>query len=130
MLALTRMGAVMVPPMPAFYNHPQCVGDIIDHVAMRVLDQFGIEAPVDTPRWSGLPHPRRPEVVATADLISRYRPPVYTTAWLHSGAPPCTASQRGCARAAVRCARRLGPRAEAARHDATVLSPRRGGAAR
>jgi 4-hydroxy-3-polyprenylbenzoate decarboxylase len=42
--------------MPAFYNHPQCVGDIIDHVAMRVLDQFGIEAPVDTPRWSGLPH--------------------------------------------------------------------------
>ena len=56
MLALTRMGAVMVPPMPAFYNHPQCVGDIIDHVAMRVLDQFGIEAPVDTPRWSGLPH--------------------------------------------------------------------------
>ena len=54
-------GAVMVPPMPAFYNHPQCVGDIIDHVAMRVLDQFGIEAPVDTPRWSGLPHrDRRP----------------------------------------------------------------------
>jgi len=54
-----------VPPMPAFYNHPQCVGDIIDHVAMRVLDQFGIEAPVDTPRWSGLPHPRRPAVAAT-----------------------------------------------------------------
>jgi 4-hydroxy-3-polyprenylbenzoate decarboxylase len=54
MLALTRMGAVMVPPMPAFYNHPKCVGDIIDHVAMRVLDQFGIEAPVNVPRWSGL----------------------------------------------------------------------------
>ena len=60
MLALTRMGAVMVPPMPAFYNHPQCVGDIIDHVAMRVLDQFGIEAPVDTPRWDGLPQGSRP----------------------------------------------------------------------
>jgi flavin prenyltransferase len=59
MLALTRMGAMIVPPMPAFYNHPQCVGDIIDHVAMRVLDQFGIEAPVDTPRWSGLPAARR-----------------------------------------------------------------------
>ena len=52
-----------MPPMPAFYNHPQCVGDIIDHVAMRVLDQLGIEAPVDTPRWSGLPHrDRRPGV--------------------------------------------------------------------
>ena len=62
---LARMGAVIVPPMPAFYNHPQCVGDIIDHVAMRVLDQFGIEAPVDTPRWSGLPH-RRPPAVAPA----------------------------------------------------------------
>ena len=64
MLALTRMGAVMVPPMPAFYN-PQCVGDIIDHVAMRVLDQLGLEAPVDTPRWSGLPHPRRPEIASS-----------------------------------------------------------------
>ena len=71
MLALTRMGAVMVPPMPAFYNHPQCVGDIIDHVAMRVLDQFGIEAPVDTPRWSGLPQRHRDRSPGTAARSTR-----------------------------------------------------------
>jgi 4-hydroxy-3-polyprenylbenzoate decarboxylase len=72
MLALTRMGAVMVPPMPAFYNHPKCVGDIIDHVAMRVLDQFGIEAPVDTPRWSGLTGAaRRPEVAHPATGVGQ-----------------------------------------------------------
>jgi 4-hydroxy-3-polyprenylbenzoate decarboxylase len=59
MLALTRMGAVMVPPMPAFYTRPTSVGDIVDHVVMRVLDQFGLDAPTDTPRWAGLPDARR-----------------------------------------------------------------------
>jgi flavin prenyltransferase len=59
MLALTRMGAVMVPPMPAFYTRPATVGDIVDHVAMRVLDQFGLDIPADAPRWSGLPDTRR-----------------------------------------------------------------------
>lgn len=54
MLALTRMGAVMVPPMPVFYTRPASVADIIDHVAMRVLDQLGIDAPIDAPRWAGL----------------------------------------------------------------------------
>ena len=45
MLKLARMGVVMLPPMPAFYNHPKTVEDVIDHIVMRVLDQFGIEAP-------------------------------------------------------------------------------------
>lgn len=53
MLALTRMGAVMVPPMPAFYNNPQSTGDIVDHVLHRVLDQFDLPAP-DARRWGGL----------------------------------------------------------------------------
>ena len=53
MLALSRMGAVLVPPMPAFYNHPASVDDIVDHIVVRVLDQFGLRAPAAR-RWSGL----------------------------------------------------------------------------
>jgi 4-hydroxy-3-polyprenylbenzoate decarboxylase len=52
MLKLARMGVVMLPPMPAFYNHPQTVDDVIDHIVARVLDQFGIEAPF-AKRWDG-----------------------------------------------------------------------------
>jgi len=58
MLALARMGAVMVPPMPAFYSHPASVADIVDHVAMRVLDQFGLDVGT-VPRWAGLAEARR-----------------------------------------------------------------------
>ncbi len=58
MLALTRMGAAMVPPMPAFYNQPESVGDVVDHVVARVLDQFGLPAP-DARRWNGLSEARR-----------------------------------------------------------------------
>ncbi len=43
MLALSRMGVAMVPPMPAFYNLPQTVDDIIQHIVARVLDGFGLE---------------------------------------------------------------------------------------
>lgn len=43
MLALSRMGVAMVPPMPAYYNHPQTVDDITQHIVTRVLDQFGLE---------------------------------------------------------------------------------------
>jgi len=53
LLALSRMGVRVVPPMPAFYNHPDSVGDIVDHVVTRVLDQFDLPAP-DARRWSGL----------------------------------------------------------------------------
>src|SRR4051812_22961691 len=52
MLKLARMGVIVMPPMPAFYNHPQTVDDIIDHIVARVLDQFGIEAPF-AKRWDG-----------------------------------------------------------------------------
>jgi 4-hydroxy-3-polyprenylbenzoate decarboxylase len=52
MLKLARMGVRIVPPMPAFYNHPKSIGDIVDHVVARVLDQFGIAAPF-AKRWDG-----------------------------------------------------------------------------
>ncbi len=52
MLKLSRMGAVILPPVPAFYNHPQSVDDIVDHTVSRLLDQFGIEVR-GAARWSG-----------------------------------------------------------------------------
>jgi 4-hydroxy-3-polyprenylbenzoate decarboxylase len=52
MLRLSRRGVTILPPMPAFYNHPQSVGDIVDHIVARTLDQFGIEAPF-AKRWEG-----------------------------------------------------------------------------
>ncbi|HEY2095303.1 MAG: flavin prenyltransferase [Pseudonocardiales bacterium] len=53
MLALTRMGAVVLPPMPAFYNKPDSVGDIVEHIVSRVLDQLDLPAP-GARRWTGL----------------------------------------------------------------------------
>ena len=55
MLKLSRMGVTMLPPMPAFYNHPQSVDDIVNHIVGRVLDQFGIPAPFEK-RWDGHMH--------------------------------------------------------------------------
>ncbi|MFJ6888325.1 non-oxidative hydroxyarylic acid decarboxylases subunit B [Streptomyces californicus] len=53
MLALARMGVRIVPPMPAFYNHPRTTDDIVDHIVARILDQFDIEVP-SARRWSGM----------------------------------------------------------------------------
>ncbi|MCZ0204176.1 non-oxidative hydroxyarylic acid decarboxylases subunit B [Streptomyces achromogenes] len=58
MLALCRMGAQLVPPMPAFYNHPRSVDDIVDHVVTRILDQFDLPAPA-AKRWEGMRAARR-----------------------------------------------------------------------
>lgn len=52
MLKLARMGVTIMPPMPAFYNHPQSIEEIVDHIVARVLDQFGISAPF-AKRWDG-----------------------------------------------------------------------------
>jgi 4-hydroxy-3-polyprenylbenzoate decarboxylase len=52
MLKLSRMGAVVLPPMPAFYNQPRTVDDIVDHTVSRMLDQFGLDVR-GAARWSG-----------------------------------------------------------------------------
>ncbi|MFO1361916.1 MAG: UbiX family flavin prenyltransferase [Burkholderiales bacterium] len=52
LLKLARMGVAIVPPMPAFYNKPASVDDIVNHVVARVLDQFGIDASF-AKRWDG-----------------------------------------------------------------------------
>jgi 4-hydroxy-3-polyprenylbenzoate decarboxylase len=50
MLKLARMGAVILPPVPAFYNHPRSIEALVDHVVMRTLDQFGIHTDL-AERW-------------------------------------------------------------------------------
>ena len=52
MLRLSRMGVTILPPMPAFYNHPKTIDDIVNHVVGRILDQFQIPADVVN-RWEG-----------------------------------------------------------------------------
>lgn len=52
MLKLARMGATILPPVPAFYNHPASVDDLIDHIVARVLDQLGIQVDFAR-RWDG-----------------------------------------------------------------------------
>lgn len=47
-----QMGAAIVPPMPAFYNDPQSVDDIINHTVGRLLDLFGIDSGL-VKRWQG-----------------------------------------------------------------------------
>ncbi|ASV33194.1 UbiX family flavin prenyltransferase [Candidatus Hamiltonella defensa] len=49
-----ELGAVIMPPLPAFYHHPQNIQDIIDQTVNRVIDQFSISLPQDLfKRWQG-----------------------------------------------------------------------------
>jgi flavin prenyltransferase len=52
MLTLARMGALIMPPLPAFYNHPRTIDDIVDYTVARMLDQFGLEVS-GSARWVG-----------------------------------------------------------------------------
>ena len=54
MATVTEMGGIVCPPMPAFYQRPTSVGEIVDHSVARALDLLGIENAL-APRWQGLP---------------------------------------------------------------------------
>lgn len=51
MTAVTEMGGIVFPPLPAFYHRPQTIDDIIDHTVARVLGLMGIDVP--GPVWEG-----------------------------------------------------------------------------
>ena len=54
MVQVTEMGAVLVPPMPAFYHRPQTIDDIVNQTVNRVLDLIDVELPQDLfTRWAG-----------------------------------------------------------------------------
>ena len=50
MLKLARAGAVILPPAPGFYTHPQTVADLVDFVVARVLDHLAVPNAL-LPRW-------------------------------------------------------------------------------
>ena len=53
MVAVTEMGGVIFPPVPALYNKPDSVQSLIDHTVGRVLDLLGLEQRL-SPAWTGL----------------------------------------------------------------------------
>lgn len=60
LLALSEMGAVVLPPMPAFYTRPKQIDDLIIHTLARALDHLGLPHRL-TEEWKGA-HPRRPRL--------------------------------------------------------------------
>lgn len=50
--ALAEMGAVILPPMPAFYNRPKQIEDLVDHTLARVLERLGLPQQLVT-EWQG-----------------------------------------------------------------------------
>ncbi len=57
MLALSEMGAVIAPPLPAFYGRPQTVEELVDHSVGRALDLFGLDSG-RVRRWGEASGPR------------------------------------------------------------------------
>ena len=53
MVAVTEMGGIVFPPVPAFYAKPKMLEDLVDHTVARVLDLFGIHSPT-LARWQGM----------------------------------------------------------------------------
>lgn len=54
MTTVTEMGAIVFPPLPAFYHCPQSIEQIVDHTLARVLDLLDIDQGGLAPRWSGI----------------------------------------------------------------------------
>lgn len=59
-LAAAEAGAVILPPVPAFYNQPKTLEHVIDHTIGRILDRFGITHEL-SPRWGEAPSEERAE---------------------------------------------------------------------
>ena len=54
MVAVTEMGAIVCPPVPAFYHRPGTIEALVDHTVGRVLDLVGVEHSGLFERWQGL----------------------------------------------------------------------------
>ncbi|KVD05078.1 3-octaprenyl-4-hydroxybenzoate carboxy-lyase [Burkholderia ubonensis] len=55
MTAVTEMGGIVFPPLPAFYAMPNTIAELVDQTVARVLDLFALSAPLTTP-WEGIRH--------------------------------------------------------------------------
>jgi 4-hydroxy-3-polyprenylbenzoate decarboxylase len=70
MAALTRMGAIIFPPVPAFYHRPKTLDDVINQTVTRILDQFGIDVTLFE-RWSDEQMGRHPGPERVISVASR-----------------------------------------------------------
>ncbi len=61
MTNLAEMGAIIMPPVPAFYALPETIDDMVDHSVGRALDLFGVESGA-VRRWAGMPAARKAAV--------------------------------------------------------------------
>lgn len=52
LVAITEAGAVVVPAAPGFYHRPTAIGDLVDFIVQRIVDQLGLDIPL-APRWEG-----------------------------------------------------------------------------
>ncbi|PAJ80942.1 UbiX family flavin prenyltransferase [Burkholderia ubonensis] len=55
MTAVTEMGGIVFPPLPAFYAMPETIEELVDQTVARVLDLFALSTPLTTP-WEGIRH--------------------------------------------------------------------------
>ena len=55
MVQVTELGALLAPPMPAFYSKPKNIDDIVNQTVGRVLDLLGVEHADLFKRWTGIP---------------------------------------------------------------------------
>ena len=53
MVAVTEMGGIVMPPMPAFYAMPKSIDDLVNHTLGRILDLFGVSTG-KVKRWQGM----------------------------------------------------------------------------
>ena len=58
MTSLAEMGAIIMPPVPAFYALPETIADMVDHSVGRALDLFGVDCGA-VRRWAGMPAARK-----------------------------------------------------------------------
>ncbi|MCW2312512.1 UbiX family flavin prenyltransferase [Rhodoferax antarcticus] len=56
MTSVTEMGGIIFPPVPAFYQKPQSIAEMVDHTVSRVVDLLGL-AQSNSQRWAGLTPP-------------------------------------------------------------------------
>jgi 4-hydroxy-3-polyprenylbenzoate decarboxylase len=69
MVSLTRMGAIIFPPVPAFYHRPQSLDDVINQTVTRILDQFNIEVGLFH-RWDETGMSRHPDAGTVKPLVN------------------------------------------------------------
>lgn len=67
MVAATEIGAIVAPPVPAFYLRPRTIDDIIDHLARRAIFLLKIE--IASPEWAGLPNAGPDQAPETGEAI-------------------------------------------------------------